>query len=312
MKTHLADMLVCPSCLPLEIGLHLRVEQEAEGDILQGRLTCGHCGQDFPIQDGLADLDPGREDRPRTGSKYEKPTVLSSYLWSHFGDILQDEQASEAYGQWAELVHPHSGMCLDIGTAVGRFAFDMAQKCDFVIGLDNSVTFIRAARELMLHRQKALSLPDEGRLMLEDELHLPKDWTTANVEFIVADAQALPFRSNIFSSAASLNMVDKVPRPLVHLTESNRVVANRGAQFLLSDPFSWSEEAAREEDWLGGLDTGPYAGHGLQNIIAMLQNGHAPLHPQWSIEHQGHVWWKIRTHSNHFELIRSCCVKASR
>ncbi len=312
MKTRLADMLICPSCLPLEIGLELRVEQETEGDILQGRLTCSHCGRDFPIQDGLADLDPGREDRPRTDSKYEKPTVLSSYLWSHFGDILRDDQASTAYAQWSELMHPHSGMCLDIGTAVGRFAFDMAQKCDSVVGLDNSVTFIRAARDLMLHRQRALSLPDEGRLVLEKELHLPKDWTTANVEFLVADAQALPFRSNTFSSAASLNMVDKVPRPLAHLTESNRVVADRGAQFLLSDPFSWSEEAAREEDWLGGLDTGPFAGHGLENIIAMLQNGHAPLHPPWSIEHQGHVWWTIRTHSNHFERIRSRCVKASR
>jgi hypothetical protein len=188
----------------------------------------------------------------------------------------------------------------------------MARKCEFVIGLDNSVAFISAARELMIERRMKLVLPDEGHLTLEAHLQLPPEWTTSNMEFIVADAQALPFPSNLFSSAASLNMVDKVPLPMAHLKESNRVVADAEAQFLLSDPFSWSVEAATEPNWLGGLRTGAFAGHGLQNIAAMLEDDHGPMRPQWAIDHRGHVWWKIRTHSNHFELIRSCCIKASR
>lgn len=312
MKITIADLLICPSCLPQEVGLDLRADVQEGQDILQGQLSCGQCGKAFPILGGVADLDPGREGRPRRDSKYERPTVLSSYLWSHFGDILQDEEASTAYTRWAELMEPHSGMCLDVGTAVGRFAFEMAQKCDFVIGLDNSVAFIKAARDVMLQRQKGLTLPDEGRLTLTAHLQLPRDWRTSNMEFIVADAQALPFRSGVFSSAASLNMVDKVPQPMAHLSESNRVVHEREAQFLLSDPFSWSVDAAREEHWLGGLDDGPWAGHGLQNIAAMLGDREGPMRPAWSVGQQGHVWWKIRTHSNHFELIRSCFVKASR
>jgi hypothetical protein len=99
---------------------------------------------------------------------------------------------------------------------------------------------------------------------------------------------------------------------MTHLKESNRIVADRNGQFLLSDPFSWSVEAAREEDWLGGLDSGPFAGHGLQNIIDMLTSYQGTLKPSWTMDHQGFVWWKIRTHSNHFELIRSCYVKTSR
>ena len=312
MKTTLLEMLICPACLPQEHGLDLQEDRGSDDDVVQGKLICSHCGQAFPIQDGLADLDPGREERPRIESKYERPTVLSSYLWSHYGDIMQDEEASNAYAQWAELMRPHSGMCLDIGTAVGRFAFEMAQKCDFVIGLDNSEAFIQAARSLMLQRQKSLKLPDEGNLTLNSHLQIPQEWKTSNTEFIVADAQALPFRANLFSSAASLNMVDKVPHPLTHLTESNRVVAETEAQLLLSDPFSWSVEAAHEEHWLGGLETGPFAGHGLQNIAAMLGDGEGPMRPAWTVDHQGHVWWKIRTHSNHFELIRSCCIKAGR
>jgi len=312
MKTSLADMLICPACLPRQNNLELRVDQESEGDIHRGELSCPSCGQSYPIRDGLADLDPNRLDRAPADAKYEKPAVLSSYLWSHFGDILQDAEASRAYEQWARLMQPHAGMCLDIGTAVGRFAFEMAQKCDFVVGLDNSVAFIKAARELMLSRHMELLLPDEGRLTRDAGLNFPQDWTTSNMEFIVADAQALPFRTNAFASAASLNMVDKVPKPMAHLKESNRVVADRNGQVLLSDPFSWSVEAAREEDWLGGLDSGPFAGSGLQNIIDMLTSNQGSLKPRWTIDHQGFVWWKIRTHSNHFELIRSCYVKTSR
>jgi len=310
MKKALMDMLICPVCLPQENELSLHGEQILDEDVIQGQLTCSRCAEVFPIHDGLADLDPGRAQR--SPSKYEQSTVVSSYLWSHYGDILPDEQASKAYDQWGQLMHPHWGMCLDIGSAVGRFAIEMAQKCNFVLGLDNSMAFIQAARELMLHGHKTLHLPDEGRLTVDAHLKLPTAWNRDNVEFIVADAQALPVRSKYFSSAASLNMVDKVPHPLTHLTESNRILASSDAQFLLSDPFSWSQEAAREQDWLGGLDSGPYAGYGLQNIAALLQDQAGPLDPPWSIQDQGQVWWKIRTHSNHFELIRSCWVKASR
>jgi hypothetical protein len=92
----------------------------------------------------------------------------------------------------------------------------------------------------------------------------------------------------------------------------NRVARENGAQLLLSDPFSWSTEIAREADWLGGTKSGPYSGRGMDNIIALLKGAHEQLLPAWSIEQQGHIWWKIRNHANHFESIRSCFVKACR
>ncbi|WP_041280269.1 class I SAM-dependent methyltransferase [Desulfosudis oleivorans] len=312
MKSILTELLICPVCLPGEHGLKLKSDETVADDIIRGDLTCDCCGRSFPIRDGLADLDPGREARSRTASKYETPLVLSSYLWSHFAGILKDSQASGAYVEWAGLMASHDGLALDVGSAVGRFAFEMAQKCDFVIGLDNSVTFIRTARELMQQRRKRLCLPDEGHLTLDMDLVLPETWRTSNMEFIVADAQALPFRCNQFASVASLNMVDKLPRPLAHLQESNRVAKDHDARFLLSDPFSWSGEVAAEENWLGGLGKGPFAGHGLENTMTLLADEKGLLGPRWTIEQQGHVWWKIRTHSNHFELIRSRYVKAVR
>jgi hypothetical protein len=109
-----------------------------------------------------------------------------------------------------------------------------------------------------------------------------------------------------------LNLIDKVPRPILHLEEMNRVARKEGAQFLLSDPFSWSEEAASEAEWLGGKTSGPYAGKGIDNVMALLNGNLNRLPPGWDITSHGHVWWKIRTHANHFEQIRSCYVKAGR
>ena len=205
-----------------------------------------------------------------------------------------------------------SGVTIDAGSAVGRFTFEMSGKSDFVIGIDNSLSFVRSARELMINRQMRIPLQQEGLIQREETLYLPEAWDSDKVEFIVGDALALPFRSGTFSSLASLNLVDKVPLPMKHLKEMNRVAREKDAQFLFSDPFSWSTDVAKEKDWLGGKNNGPYSGRGLNNIIELLKGEKNELLPEWRIENHGHIWWKIRTHSNHFEQIRSCFVKADR
>ncbi len=312
MKTSLLDLLVCPLCLPREIALTAVITAERGGDIGEGALTCPGCGGSYPVREGIAFLDPAARMETKPPSKYETAPVVSSYLWSHYGDILGDPEASSAYAEWAGLVSGGSGAVLDIGSAVGRFAFEMSRTHDFAVGIDNSVAFIRAARELLVRGRKAVALREEGLLTREETVVLPGQWRTDRVEFIVADALALPFRSGSFAAAASLNIADKVPLPLQHLREANRVTRDREAQFLLSDPFSWSDEVARPEDWLGGTATGLYAGRGLDNIAALLAGKDRLLMPPWRVAGRGSAWWKIRTHVNHFELIRSCFVKAER
>ena len=312
MKKPLLEMLVCPVCLPEEIALTAVIDEQEHEDMTEGALTCPKCGGAYPIREGIAFLDPSPPTEAKTASKYETAPVVSSYLWSHYCDILGDPEASSAYAEWAGLVNGDSGMVLDIGSAVGRFTFEMSRTHDFAVGIDNSVAFIRAARELMVRGRKTFALRQEGVLTREETVVLPGSWQTDKVEFIVGDALALPFRSGNFSALASLNIADKVPLPLKHLQEVNRVAREREVQFVLSDPFSWSTEAAKEEDWLGGKETGPYAGRGIDNIIALLTGKDRKLLPAWQVTRQGHVWWKIRTHANHFELIRSCFVTAER
>ncbi len=312
MKKALLEMLICPLCLPEENRFNATILEVSIDDIVEGVLRCEKCGKGYPIHRGTAFLDPNRTTPVKSENRYETLPILSSYLWSHFGDLLKDEFFSDAYNEWAGLMKGGSGVCLDIGSAVGRFSFEMAKKCDFVVGIDSSVSFIQASRDLMTHRMTRVELLQEGVLTEEQILYIPKDWSTENMEFIVGDALALPFRSDLFPSVASLNVIDKISKPLTHLTEINRVAKKTNAQFLFSDPFSWSKEVAGEEDWLGGKNNGHFSGRGKDNIKALLQGKTGAVLPEWKIESNGDIWWKIRTHSNHFELIRSCFLKATR
>jgi uncharacterized protein YbaR (Trm112 family) len=312
MKKQLLDLLICPRCLPQENSLTLEGGHETDGDIERGSLVCHQCGSRFPLVDGVALLDPYATDSQRLVNKYETDEVVSSYLWSHFSDLMDDEQASQAYAAWAGMIQPQGGVALDAGCAVGRFTFEMSARSDFAIGIDTSHAFVQTARRLMRERGLVVSLKDEGMLRREMAIVLPETWRLDRVEFIVANALALPFPRKSAAIFSSLNLVDKVPSPLVHLREMNRVTRDEDAQFILSDPFSWSQEAAPVAEWLGGTIEGRFSGKGLTNIAALLGEKQGDLAPHWRVCEPGSVWWKIRTHSNHYELIRSCYVHASR
>ena len=313
MKELLVDLLICPSCLPVEEKLRCTFNEKDGEDILSGSLSCPQCNNNYPIQDGIAIILPvSYEVDPRVPSKYENSLLLSSYLWAHYADILKDMDATAAYEEWAALLRDDSGISLDAGCSVGRFTFEMSRKSDFAVGIDNSRAFIKTARQLMINGQMEFSIPEEGLLREQRIIKLPETFDSAKVEFVVGDAQRLPFRMNSFSSVSSLNLVDKIPSPLAHLKEMNRVADESNTQFLISDPFSWSVDVAKESEWLGGVTEGVHTGKGIDNIRSFLTTGSEGFLPIWKVEKQDHIWWKIRNHKNHFELIRSCYIKAIR
>jgi SAM-dependent methyltransferase/uncharacterized protein YbaR (Trm112 family) len=313
MKELLVDLLICPSCLPLEAAVKCRISEKDGEDILTGSLYCPKCNNNYPIQDGVAVILPvSSEADPRFPSKYESPLTLSAYLWAHYADILKDMDAAAAYNEWSALLRDDSGISLDAGCSVGRFTFEMSRKSAFAVGIDNSRAFIRTARQIMINRQMEFSIPEEGLLREQRIIKLPETFDSTKVEFVVGDAQRLPFRVNSFSSVSSLNLLDKIPSPLAHLKEMNRVAGDSNSQFLISDPFSWSSDVAKQEAWLGGVSEGAYAGKGVDNIRSLLTTGGEGFLPKWKVEKQDHVWWKIRNHQNHFELIRSWFILAQR
>lgn len=313
MKRSIAPLLVCPACLPRELPLELTAAAEADGDVTTGHLSCRGCRRRFPIRDGIAVLLPDPDAGPSGGQwKYEEQGTLATYLWSHFADLAGDPEAGDAYTAWASALAGSTETSLDAGCAVGRLTFEMGQRSGLAVGFDLSLTFIRAARQLARERQLTFSLPREGNLREEFRLALPDPWRTDGVEFVMADALAIPFARETFARTASLNLVDRVSYPLAHLYEMNRVARQRNASFLLSDPFSWSTANTPEEKWLGGTESGPYPGRGMDNVRALLEGRDTIIAPPWSVIREGSVWWKIRSHRNHFELIRSEFLVAER
>ncbi len=312
MKHKTLEYLICPGCLPEENSLRLGDCRIADGEIVEGNLECGCCGSVYPVREGIACL-VAKEGEKAPFSVYETPEVLSTYLWTHYADLFGDPDASGAYTEWAAQIEPVSGAVLDTGCAVGRFSFEMSAKCDLVIGVDLSMSFVATAGRILRERQLTFSVKEEGMMGSEKSFRLRPKWNPQKVDFVAADATALPFRSGSFGCVASLNVIDKTPRPLEHVRELCRAARAEDAQLFLTDPFSWSEAICAPEKWLGGVREGRFAGAGLDNIARLIsEGGELPACPSWKIGRRGAVWWKIRNHRNHFELIRSQFLKAQR
>ncbi|EFL50128.1 Methyltransferase type 11 [Solidesulfovibrio fructosivorans JJ]] len=303
MHARLLDLLVCPVCLPEEHPLQLQDHRHSGDDITSGTLVCPDCGAAYAITDGLADLVPPEKAVPTAQARYDTGRLSASYLWSHYADLWEDREATDAYTRWLEMAGDWEGPGLDAGCAVGRFTFEMAAKSGFAVGVDLSRPFVTLARRIARKKEMAFTAPRQGHLTTRFEFSLPARLQQGIAEFVRADVARLPFRAESFGFVASLNVVDKLPRPMLHLVEARRVCA-RKATVLLADPFSWSENVARPEDWLGGTAE---SGDSAAVVATMLGAG-----PGWEADIAGSAWWTIRDHVNRYERIRSEVIVAHR
>lgn len=55
MQQQLMQILVCPMC---KADLELKIEKEADGEIITGTLTCTGCRERYPIEDGIPNMLP--------------------------------------------------------------------------------------------------------------------------------------------------------------------------------------------------------------------------------------------------------------
>jgi SAM-dependent methyltransferase/uncharacterized protein YbaR (Trm112 family) len=313
MKKWLNEKLLCPECIPEEMPLHLNINEEEDEDVVEGRLVCSNCGRNYPIQKGIAFILPEKSMSVLSnGTGYNSRGMLSAYLWSHFCDFFDDPDATDAYKIWSAYFKGANGYALDIGCAVGRLSFEMSKTYSHVIGIDTSKTFIGKARELLVKRRLDFDLIIEGHITERRSCDLDNQWNYDNMEFIVADALALPFPKSLFSAVSSVNILEKVPDPLLHLTEANRVLREKDSMFLFSDPFSWDESVMDSGLWLGGKPDGQYKGRGIGNINRILSDGDGLFDPPLEIIEKKDIAWKIRKTANLWEYINSQSVVATR
>lgn len=322
MKKWLIEELICPECLSRgrsgdpesrEILLSPEIRRETETDIVQGHLVCPECGRRYDIHDGIAVVVPEKTlPVTRETGGYGSFSMLSSYLWSHYSEFFNGPDATDAYRRWASGFTDRDGWALDIGCAVGRLTFEMTKTHDRAVGVDTSIQFVRAARDIAARKELKFDLIMEGQITEEKESRLDPGFRYGQAEFIVADAMALPFRSHRFATASSVNILEKVPDPSLHLSEAGRIMDRALACFLFSDPFSWDESVNRPDLWLGGRNEGPFKGFGADNIRRLIEEGEGGFGPGFSILETGRVLWKIRKTRNLWEHITSQFIIAQK
>lgn len=306
MKKWLHKHLICPECLESSTALRLEILEENNGDILEGKLNCPGCNSDYPIKEGIAVIVP-KETLPHVSGQtgYNSKAMLSAYLWSHYSEFFNGPDATDAYKKWASYFKQTNGWALDIGCSVGRLAFELSKTHTHAIGVDTSFSFVKKARQLLKEKQLNFDLIVEGHITKKCSCDLDPAYNYGQTEFIVADALALPFRSGLFATAASINILEKVPYPTRHLQEVNRILQKEPAHFLFSDPFSWDESVSSPELWLSGRNTGPGKGRGIDNICRIMQEDPLVFDPGFTIQAKGDVLWKIRKTQNLWEHITS-------
>ena len=313
MKQWLENDLICPECLPFQTPLTLDVYEKSQADILEGTLSCPRCESQYPIHDGLAVIVPQKTlALTQDTSGYNSASMRSSYLWSHYSEFFNGPDATDAYQKWASCFTREEGLALDIGCSVGRLSFELSKTHTRVVGVDTSVSFIREARKILAEQRLEFDLIIEGEIAEKRSSDLDPAYRYNAVEFIVADAMALPFRSERFTTAASVNILEKVPDPAGHLKETNRILDRNHAHFLFSDPFSWDEAVSHPDLWLGGRNSGPYQGRGMDNLCRLVQGEGDVLTPGFSIRQKGDLLWKIRKTANLWEHITSQFIIATR
>ncbi|MCD6184418.1 MAG: methyltransferase domain-containing protein [Deltaproteobacteria bacterium] len=315
MKKWLKEKLICPECLASEIPLELNVKEEVEDDVMEGELSCSACNRRYPIHNGVAVILPDKT-MPviSDASGYNSKNMLSSYLWSHFADIFKDPEATEAYRVWSSFFRKTEGYALDIGCSVGRLSFELSKTHSNVVGIDTSIAFIEKARELLRNKKLKFDMIMEGLITEKRSCEFNDDWNFDRVEFIVADALAIPFPGNFFSTVTSINILEKVSSPIRHLMDINRVLSETESMFVFSDPFSWDETVSPPEHWLGGVTSGNGSGkhRGIDTVIRYLWGKKEIFNPPMEITNKGNVSWKIRKTENLWEYINSQFVVGMR
>jgi SAM-dependent methyltransferase len=185
---------------------------------------------------------------------------------------------------------------LDLACSVGRTTHDLASRLRTpVVGLDLNFSMLRVARRALREGRVSYARRASGLVYEERSFAVPA--APGTVEFICADALALPFREGTFGLAVSLNLLDCLASPLDHL-RGVRDVLEPGGSFLLATPFDWSPSTTPVEAWIGGHSPrGPTQGRPEAVLRSLLGGGHPVAVPDLALlETLPGLDWFVRLH----------------
>jgi ubiquinone/menaquinone biosynthesis C-methylase UbiE len=167
-------------------------------------------------------------------------------------------QAEIFYQTMLGLSEPYltrDNLVLDLGCALGRLSAEYSKRVKHVIGLDYSDVMVRTAKKIVTsEKTERIRIPiritgnDYANAYIEG-LDIP------NCDFIVADAESLPFSDRLFDFIAGVNLLDRTRSPKKAISEMARVLKPRG-RLLITCPYDWRREFTPDEnEWTRNMKT---------------------------------------------------------
>lgn len=189
---------------------------------------------------------------------YETDIAVAQYCDAHYGP--EKFGVANFPARLASLCVQAMGnrprrRALDLGCAVGRASFELAQHFEQVTAIDFSARFIRIACQLQEKGVIHYQLIEEGEIVSCHERRLD-DFvpaaTGARIEFLQGDAHNLKPHFTGYDLVLAANLLDRLYDPALFLTTIHQRL-NPGGLLAIASPYSWQEEFTRKEHWIGGL-----------------------------------------------------------
>ena len=189
---------------------------------------------------------------------YESDEMLCQYCEFHYGESLFE--VPNYPRALAEICIALSegkarGKALDLGCAVGRASFELAQAFEHVTGLDFSANFIRKGVELKQRGYLRYMRQDEGELATIQERSLAELGLAERadrVEFFQADACNLKELYTGYDLILAANLIDRLYNPRRFLSTIHERL-NAGGVLVLSSPYTWMTDYTKRDEWIGGF-----------------------------------------------------------
>ncbi len=192
---------------------------------------------------------------------YETDTLVAQYCHFHYGpDYFGVPNFPVALVELCREVMEGraANRALDVGCALGRASFQLADYFDQVTGVDFSTRFFRLAADMQERGHLRYALPEEGELVSYHEVSLEQLGLTVckqKVEFYQADACNLPTKFTGYDLVLAANLIDRLysPRRFLEMI-SERL--NPGGLLVIASPYTWQTEYTMRDEWLGGYRFG--------------------------------------------------------
>lgn len=192
-------------------------------------------------------------------NSYETDEQVSQYLEFHYGEeYFQVPNFPKACVKQLLKNTPDlksRKKALDLGCAVGRSTFELAQHFDQVVGMDFTARFIEKAVQLQEQGRIPYAITTEGELKDYKEVTLSAlqlDSIAKKIEFWQGDACNLKPQFTDFDLIFCGNLIDRLYDPKKFLMDMKKRL-NPGGYLVLTSPYTWLEEFTDKDKWLGGF-----------------------------------------------------------